>query len=121
MDNEFVVKDSGQRQKFESGMVRDTTKGKKDYTLAMDGPMFERWVEHLRKGAEKYDKRNWMKAAGQEELDRFKESAFRHFMAWYYGEVDEDHASGTYFNINGVEYVKKKLKAAQSKEPYHGD
>lgn len=111
---DFVVKDSGERQEFTSGMVRDTAEGKPDYTLAMDGPMFERWVEHLRKGAKKYSKRNWMKAAGQEELDRFRESAFRHFMAWYRGETDEDHASGVYFNLNGAEFVKEKLNGKRN-------
>lgn len=110
MSDEFVVKDSGNRLEFKSGMQRDSTEGKKDYTLAMDGPMFERWVEHLRKGSIKYHKRNWMKANGQEELDRFRESAFRHFMAWFRGEIDEDHAAGVFFNINGACYVEDKLK-----------
>jgi hypothetical protein len=34
----FEVKDSGARQEFESGMVRDTTEGKTDYTRILDGP-----------------------------------------------------------------------------------
>lgn len=102
----FAVKDSGQRQQFESGMVRDVTDGKTDYSLALDGPMFERWAAHLAKGAQKYSKRNWMKAAGEAEIERFKESALRHFLQWYRGEVDEDHASAVFFNINGAEYVK---------------
>jgi hypothetical protein len=109
LKEEFVVKDSGKREQFESGMVRDTTENKVDYTLIADGPMFQRWAEHLTRGAKKYSKRNWMQANGQAELDRAKESAFRHFMAWYYGQTDEDHASGVYFNINLAEYTKSKL------------
>jgi hypothetical protein len=105
----FTVKDSGQRQEFESGMVRDTTTGKVDYSLCFDGPMFERLAEHLTKGAEKYEARNWMKASGEEELTRFKTSAIRHFMQWMRGERDEDHAAAVFFNINGYEYVKEKL------------
>ena len=101
----FGIKDSGERKQFESGMVRDTTEGKIDYSLVLDGPMFKRWAEHLTKGAIKYDKRNWMKATGQAELDRFRESAIRHFIAWFYGERDEDHAAAVIFNINGAEYV----------------
>ncbi len=104
----FAVKDSGQRQQFESGMVRDVTEGKTDYSLTLDGPMFERWAVHLTKGAAKYDKRNWMQAQGAEELDRFRESAFRHFLQWYRGETDEDHAAAVFFNINGAEFVKGK-------------
>lgn len=105
----FVVKDSGERQTFASGMVRDLTDSKIDYTLAVDGPMFRRLAVHMTKGAAKYSKRNWMKAAGQAEADRFRESAFRHFMQWYLGDTDEDHAAAVYFNINGAEYVKDKL------------
>lgn len=109
-DDQFVVKDSGKREEFTSGMVRDTTEGKTDYTLVLDGPMFERWAQHMTKGAVKYSKRNWMKAAGRAEYDRFRESALRHFMAWYRGDTDEDHASGVYFNINGAEFVAANVK-----------
>lgn len=109
--SEFVIKDSGQRATFESGMVRDTTEGKTDYSLVMDGPMFKRWAIHLTKGAIKYAARNWMKANGQEELARFKQSALRHFIQWFFDEVDEDHASAVFFNINGAEYVKARQQA----------
>src|SRR5690606_36766818 len=98
----FDVTDSGQRSSFESGMVRDTADDKIDYTLALDGPMFKRLAAHLTKGAKKYEKRNWMKAAGQEELERFMESAFRHFLQWYWGDTDEDHAAAVFFHINGA-------------------
>jgi hypothetical protein len=104
--NPFMVKDSGQRQEFAGGMVRDVTEGKVDYSLVLDGPMFERWAAHMTKGAQKYDKRNWLKAAGDAELERFKESAFRHFLQWLRGDTDEDHAAAVLFNINGAEYVK---------------
>src|SRR5689334_11815910 len=97
----FEIKDSGERKQFASGMVRDTATDKTDFTLVFDGPMFERWAEHLTKGARKYAKRNWMKAAGAEELDRFKESAVRHFIQWLRGDTDEDHAAAVFFNING--------------------
>lgn len=104
----FQIKDSGKRAEFSGGMVRDIADDKIDYTLITDGPMFKRWAIHLTNGARKYAKRNWMKAKGQEEYTRFKESAFRHFIQWYFDETDEDHASAVYFNINGAEYVKAK-------------
>jgi hypothetical protein len=104
--NEFQVKDSGQRAQFGSGMVRDVTDGKPDYSLVFDGPMLERWAVHLTKGAQKYSKRNWMQADGDEELARFTESACRHFVQWMRGDTDEDHASALFFNVNGAEFVK---------------
>lgn len=109
MSDPFVIKDSGERKAFAGGMVRDITEGKTDYGLVLDGPMFERWAIHLTKGAKKYAKRNWMKAEGEEEYERFRESALRHFMQWYRGARDEDHASAVYFNINGAEYLAEKM------------
>jgi hypothetical protein len=68
--------------------------------------MFDRWAEHLTKGAEKYNEGNWLKASGEEELKRFRASAVRHFVQWLRGDTDEDHAAAVFFNINGIEYVK---------------
>jgi hypothetical protein len=102
----YAVKDSGQRHEFASGMRRDVTTGKTDYTLLFDGPMLERWAVHLTKGAEKYSKSNWLLAQGDEEAARFRESAARHFMQWMRGETDEDHAAAVMFNLNGYEYVR---------------
>ena len=108
-----VVKDSGAREQYASGMVRDTTTDKIDYRLVFDGPMFDRWAAHLTAGAKKYDKRNWMRAAGEEEYDRFCESAVRHFRQWLRGDTDEDHAAAVFFNINGAEYTKERMKTVK--------
>jgi hypothetical protein len=115
----FEVKDSGSRQEFDSGMVRDTQDGKIDYTVVLDGPMLDRWAEHLTKAKQKYpDIRpgvaNWTLAAGEEELVRFRKSAFRHFRQWLRGDSDEDHAAAVIFNLNGYEYVKEKLNEKDS-------
>lgn len=103
---QFVVKDSGKREQYESGMVRDTDEGKVRYDLVFDGPMFERWAAHLTAGAKKYTPRNWMAAKGEKEMERFKQSALRHFIQWMRGDRDEDHAAAVIFNLNGYEYVR---------------
>lgn len=87
-------------------MVRDVTTDKVNYLLIFDGPMLDRWAIHLTKGANKYAPRNWMLARGEEEYQRFRESATRHFRQWLRGDADEDHASAVFFNINGKEYVE---------------
>src|SRR5881397_3908190 len=99
--SEFQIKDSGARQEFEGGMVRDTAEGKINYVSLLFGPMLRRWAEHLTRGREKYPDPepgipNWTLATGQEEYHRFRESAFRHFIAWLDGERDEDHAAGVF-------------------------
>jgi len=114
----FEVKDSGKRQEFESGMMRDTQDNKIDYDKIFDGPMADRWAEHLTKGAVKYPDvspgvANWTLANGEKELIRFRKSAVRHFRQWLRGDLDEDHASATFFNINGYEYVKDKMRQNQ--------
>lgn len=107
---DYEVKDSGEREEFDSGMVRDTAAGKINWSLVADGPMLRRWAVHLTKGAVKYAVRNWMKASGNAEFNRFRESAFRHFMDWWDGLEDEDHAAAVIFNINGAEYVREKTR-----------
>jgi hypothetical protein len=105
-----MIKDSGERLQMK-GMVRDVTADKIDYSLALDGPLFERLAKHLTEGGKKYDKRNWMGAYTQEEYDRFRESAIRHFVQYLRGDNDEDHFAAVVFNLNGMEYVKQKLDA----------
>ena len=111
---QYTTKDSGKRQEYQSGMRRDTQEGKPDFTLLLtDLPYSEqlltRWAGLMARGAEKYGRNNWQLANSQDELDRFKASAFRHFMQWITGEDDEDHAAAVLFNINAAEYVKSKL------------
>lgn len=98
------------RVTFESGHVRGDSSQKVDYTLAVDGPMFKRWAEHLTRAADTHGgKRNWLRANTQEELERAKESALRHMMQWINGDSDEDHAAAVFFNINLFENIKTKL------------
>lgn len=104
----FVTKDSGERQEFASGMVRDVQTGKPQYDL-LYMPMLKRWAELMGRGAEKYGRDNWKKAEGQEELDRFKASALRHMIQWVCDEQDEDHAAAVMFNISGAEYVRSRM------------
>lgn len=113
--SEFVIKDSGERKEFASGMVRDIADDKINWSLVADGPLLKRFALHLTNGAKKYAVRNWMKAEGLAEYARFKESAFRHFMQWYLGDIDEDHAAATVFNINGALYCEERLNSTAPK------
>jgi hypothetical protein len=108
LEMEFQTKDSGERQEFSTGMVRDVSTNKARYDL-VDEPMLTRWAELMGRGAVKYGENNWRKAATEQELNRFKESAFRHFMQWFKGQTDEDHGAAVFFNIAGAEMVKNKL------------
>jgi len=111
----YSTKDSGQRQEYKSGMRRDLQDGKADFYLCMprdlpyEDQLLTRWAELMARGRDKYGERNWELACSEEELERFKSSAFRHFIQWISGENDEDHAAAVLFNINAAESVKWKL------------
>jgi len=104
----YIIKDSNKRKVFSTGMQRDS-EDKIRYDLIYM-PMLTRWAQHMTNGAKKYSPRNWEKAETPEELDRFLQSAFRHFIQWFTNVDDgEDHASACWFNICGAEMVKEKL------------
>lgn len=120
-ERRFVVKAGGPQTIGAGGMVRSSGEGKVDYTLALDGVLFNRWAEHLDRATKPhgdfagYAKRNWMQAlTGKPQertqvMDRARVSAFRHFLQWLRGERDEDHAAAVLFNINVYETVKESL------------
>lgn len=111
----FETKDSGKRAEYASGMVRDTQDGKARFDLLFPKgvpyakQMLTRFAELMARGANKYEERNWEKAKGQEELDRYYSSASRHLAQWLAGETDEDHAAAVMFNILAAETVKYKM------------
>ena len=115
---EYVTKDSGEREQYASGMVRDVETGKPRYDLLLpegipfNEQLLTRFAALLARGAEKYTERNWERASGQEEMDRFKASAIRHLMQWASGETDEAHAAAVMFNLMGYETTKWKLDNA---------
>lgn len=112
---DWVVKDSGQRQEYDSGMVRDLQDGKARFDLLMplgvpySEQFLTRWAVHMAKGAEKYGDRNFEKADSEEEVARFRSSAFRHFMQWLSGLRDEDHAAAVAYNIMAAEMTMQKI------------
>jgi len=106
----YITKDSGNRKEFSSGMHRDLDRGKPRYDLIYQ-PMLKRWADLMARAVDKYGEDNWRLADSEEELKRFKASAYRHFADWFNDEdTEEDHASAVMFNISAVEYLKEKLR-----------
>lgn len=115
---EFVVKDSGARQEYASGMRRDLQDGKArfDLLVPLGVPFSEQFLTRvamlMTRGAVKYGIRNWEKASSYEELERFKGSAHRHLMQYLMGETDEDHAAAVVFNLLAAVTTEQKLGTA---------
>ena len=104
-----TIKDSGNREAFEGGAVRDTQDGKSRPDLIC--PFFlERLGHQLAAGAKKYAERNWEKGMPQ---PRVKASKARHTMSHDQGLEDEDHLAAEAFNlmvmISQEERVKRGL------------
>ena len=118
----FETKDSGARLEYKSGMVRDTNEGKARFDLIhprgipYKDQMITRFADLMQRGSVKYGDRNWEKAIGQLELNRFKESALRHMEQWFCGEKDEDHAAAVMFNIMAYETTKYKIENGRDKD-----
>lgn len=102
----FEVKDSGARQSFDTGAVRDTNEGKGCFDLI--SPIFlKRLACQLQAGAAKYSSRNW--EAGMP-VTRCFDSAVRHLYSHLEGERSEDHLAAAAFNIMAIIHVEEMVK-----------
>lgn len=93
--NHLPIKDSGKRQEFDTGSVRDTQIGKGRFDLL---PLFaeEEVAKHFEAGALKYGDNNWMKG---QPLARYLDSARRHLNKAARGQRDEPHFVAAAWNI----------------------
>ena len=103
------VQDSGARQEFTTGSVRDTNEGKPRFDLI---PVLaaHRLAIHYANGAKKYGDRNWEKG---QPLSRFIESAERHLFKLKMGFKDEDHESAAIWNLMAFEHTKMMIEAGE--------
>jgi hypothetical protein len=103
MAKQFDIKDSGERQKFDGGAVRDTDDGKPRFDLIP--PLAEqRTALHYSSGAKKYDEWNWAKGMP---YSRFLASMKRHIASFERGESDEDHLAAVVFNANAIMHFQE--------------
>ena len=104
--HQYTTKDSGKRKKWSSGFNRDTDEDKLRFDL-IPVELLERLAGLYTRGAKKYGDSNWQLAKEKDAIDRFKQSAWRHFISWQKGEEDEDHAVAVAFNIFAYEWLTK--------------
>jgi hypothetical protein len=104
-DRNFTTKDSGKRQEFDSGMVRDTQDGKPRFDLIPIGPL-ARLANLYMRGAVKYDENNWQKG---QPYSRAYASLLRHIYAWRAGEATEDHLAAVVWNAMALMYYEEKM------------
>jgi hypothetical protein len=101
--------DSGQRQSFDTGAVRDTAEGKVRPDLISPWADF-REGDWLAKGAEKYDERNWEKGIP---ISRCIASLERHLVAYKLGLTDEDHMAAIRTNAGFILHFEEEINAGR--------
>ncbi|MCL2119889.1 MAG: DUF5664 domain-containing protein [Planctomycetaceae bacterium] len=100
------MNDSGQRETFESGAVRDSDEGKSHPELISPFAM-ERLADWLSAGAKKYARRNWERGLS---VERCFASMYRHLLKFQMGEHDEDHLAAIFCNCMMILDFEEKIK-----------
>jgi hypothetical protein len=99
------IHDSGTRQQFDTGAVRDTAEDKPRPDLF--SPFAEERIgEWLRLGAQKYSDRNWEKGIPN---SRCFASLRRHAMKYYQGDTTEDHLAAICFNAAAIMHNEEMI------------
>ncbi len=91
---ENKMEDSGKREQFTTGAVRDTADGKSRPDLISPYAQLRKG-QWLRLGAEKYDERNWEKGM---RFSRCIASICRHLFQYMMGKTNEDHLAAIAVN-----------------------
>lgn len=108
-NGEFVVKDSGEREVFDTGAKRDTRLGKGRFDL-IPPTMLDRLAKIYEAGAVKYGEHNYRKGMP---LSRIMDSAIRHINKYRLGCRDEDHIGQAIWNLSAIIEIQYLIKAGK--------
>jgi len=106
MNDQMIIKDSGNREVFDTGSKRDTRDGKGRYDL-LPTRAIARLARHFEGGANKYGVRNWEKG---QPLGRYMDSALRHAFKHLEGQKDEDHLIAAVWNLLCLADSEERIK-----------
>jgi len=98
-----ALKDSGKREEYETGAVRDIREEKGRYDL-ISPIALKRLALVYERGAKKYSPRNWEKGIP---IGRCIDSAIRHLEQFKEGYRDEDHLAQAAWNcFSAIHYLE---------------
>ncbi len=107
---EYETFDSGQRELFKSGAVRDTQEGKPRFDL-IPPLALKRLADLYARGAKKYDEWNWSKVGENPGegmgFARIYSSGLRHLMQFGMGDDSEDHLSAVAFAVFSIMHFQE--------------
>lgn len=102
--------DSGKREEFGTGAVRDSSEGKPRPDLISPHAIMREAV-WMAKGAKKYGERNWEKGIP---IRRCFESMFRHLLMYWLGDRTEDHLAAIRFNAGAIMHFEETTLAGRN-------
>jgi hypothetical protein len=105
----YTMQDSGKRDQFATGAVRDAA-GDKGFFHCIPYLPVERLAKLYEAGSRKYSKDNWRKGIP---LSRFLDSAIRHLLKIADGWADEDHAAAVLWNVCGYIWTANEIAAGR--------
>lgn len=100
------VVDSGKRQEFGTGAVRDVQEGKGRFDL-LPYYALTRLAQHFENGCKKYGDDNWRNGIP---LRRYLDSMIRHAFKFLAGSQDEDHLSAVMWNAACLLETQEMIK-----------
>jgi hypothetical protein len=89
-----------------NGGNRDSAEGKLDYTL-VPIPSLNRLVRHYQNGLKKYGRGNWQLLNEPADIERYKQSMYRHLIQYLSGENNEDHLAAVAWNAFCLIYFEE--------------
>jgi hypothetical protein len=103
------ILDSGSRQQFKTGSVRDTSEGKGRFDLL---PFYAllKVAQHFEEGAKKYAEDNWRKG---QPASRLFDSCQRHLAKYAMGFEDEPHLTAAAWNLLALIETLKRVELGQ--------
>ena len=114
---QFELKDSGKREGFKSGAVRDIREGKGRFDL-ISPFMLKRLAVVYERGAIKYAARNWEKGIP---ISRCLDSALRHINQFMQGQEDEDHLAQAIWNLTAIIHFQETGRQDLNDMPQFGE
>ena len=100
------MQDSGERQSFDTGAVRDSATLKPRIDLISPFAL-QRVGEWLRLGAQRYTERNWEKGIP---VSRCIASLYRHLVAYHAGDHREDHMAAIMCNASFIMHYEEMVQ-----------
>lgn len=108
------LKTTGSPRQFETGAQRDSGEGKLRMSLVPHNALNDVMMRYLQ-GAETYGENNWKRGMKHSVL---YDSAMRHLMQDFTGDVSEDHLGAALWNIMGMIWNRQNKPELDDRKDY---